>query len=138
MSKKERIKDKIKLVTEFIDYLYSIFPKDLESYKTNITIKSACERHFEKIMEACTDIAFLIVRDKGLEMPEDEDSIFYVLAKKNFISSDLAEKLRSAKGMRNILAHQYGEIDDAKIFNSIEQELEKDINEFIEKIEKVF
>ena len=38
--------------------------------------------------------------------------------------------------MRNIIAHQYGEIDDELVFKAISQELEKDVNEFIDLIEK--
>ncbi len=38
--------------------------------------------------------------------------------------------------MRNVIAHQYGEIDDTKVFYSIEQELKKDLKEFLDKMEK--
>ncbi len=134
MSKKQRIKDKIELVASYNNYLYKIFPKNIKDYKENLTIKAACERYFEKILEAYTDIAFLFAREKGFELPEDEDSIFYILTKNKIISEKLAENIRSAKGMRNVIAHQYGEIDDEKVFNSTEQELEKDIEEFLNKV----
>jgi len=43
----------------------------------------------------------------------------------------LAKKLRDAKGMRNILAHQYGQVDDKIVFNAT-KEIETDVNDFIE------
>ena len=42
----------------------------------------------------------------------------------------LAKKLRDAKGMRNILAHQYGKVEDKIVFNAT-KEIEADVNEFI-------
>ena len=36
--------------------------------------------------------------------------------------------------MRNILAHEYGKIDDEIVFNAIKSELEKDANEFVSAI----
>ena len=101
-----------------------------------MTIKAACERYLEKIIEGCIEISFLIAKELDFDMPEDEDSIFQVLAKNGIISEKLSERLKSAKGMRNVLAHQYGDIDDSKIFSSIEQELKGDIEEFFIKIEE--
>jgi len=136
MSKKQRINEKIKQVEDYLDYLYEIFPEELEEYKNNLTIKAACERYLEKIIEGCIEISFLIAKELDFDMPEDEDSIFQVLAKNGIISEKLSERLKSAKGMRNVLAHQYGDIDDSKIFSSIEQELKGDIEEFFIKIEE--
>ena len=38
--------------------------------------------------------------------------------------------------MRNILAHEYGEVDDEIVFNAVTEELEKDAIEFIKNIKK--
>jgi len=38
--------------------------------------------------------------------------------------------------MRNIIAHEYGEIDDEIVFNAITEELIKDVGEFIKGIER--
>ena len=39
--------------------------------------------------------------------------------------------------MRNIIAHEYGKIDDELVFHSITEELEKDILDLIKEIEKL-
>ena len=38
--------------------------------------------------------------------------------------------------MRNIIAHEYGKIDDRIVFNSITKELRSDVIEFLTSIEK--
>jgi len=133
---KERINDKLNQIEQFLDELSQIVPQTIEEYKTDFKSKAACERFFEKIIEACVDLAFLIIRKKELRMPEDDESSFIILFHNNIISEELSKKLRAANGMRNIIVHEYGEIDDSKVFYSIKEELEKDVNDFIIDIRK--
>ena len=128
--------DKIQEIEKFLEELTSVLPSDFEEYKSDFKIKAICERYFEKIIEAVIDLAFIIIKDKGLKIPEEDKEAFDILVKEKIISEKLAEKLRDAKGMRNIIAHEYGKIDDEIIFEAITTELEKDIEEFIEDIKK--
>lgn len=130
-----RIKDKIAEIENYLVELSDIMPKTLEEYRENKT-KAACERYFEKIIEAVVDLAFLIIKDRKLKIPEEDKEAFDILAEEKIISVQLAEKLKDAKGMRNIIAHEYGSIDDEIVFHSITEELEKDAREFIREIKK--
>jgi len=38
--------------------------------------------------------------------------------------------------MRNIISHEYGEIDNVLVFNSVNEELTGDVNEFLDCIRK--
>ncbi|MCX6707562.1 MAG: DUF86 domain-containing protein [Candidatus Woesearchaeota archaeon] len=132
-----RIQDKTKEIEKYLAEFSGIIPSDIEEYKKSIKTKAACERYFEKIAEAITDLAFLIIKDKELRQPEDDKQSFDVLAEENIIQKSLAEKLKDLKGMRNIIAHGYGKIDDEIVFHSITEEMEKDVNEFILEIRKI-
>jgi uncharacterized protein YutE (UPF0331/DUF86 family) len=83
------------------------------------------------------DLAFFIIKEKNLKQPEEDKQAFGILAKKKIISDSLAEKLKDAKGMRNILAHEYGRIDDELVFHSLVEELIPDVQEFIKLIDKI-
>lgn len=131
-----RITDKINEINGFLEELKSIIPSSLEEYKSNIEKKAACERYVEKIVEAMTDLAFLIIKNKKLKIPEDDIDAFNILLENNIIGSDLASKLKNAKGMRNIINHQYGKIDDEIVFEAITEELDKDMAKFVEIVEK--
>ena len=131
-----KIKDKIKEIEKYLSELESIIPSNFEEYKQNFEKKAACERYFEKIIEAIIDLAFLIIKDKGLKIPEEDKETFDILAEEEILSNELAAKLKDAKGMRNILSHQYGEVDDEIVFESITEELEKDVKDFIKNIKK--
>lgn len=133
-----RTKDKIKEIEKYSTELFSAIPAnlELENYKKDFRIKAICERYFEKIIEATVDLAFLIIKDNKLKIPEEDTEAFDILANENIISLELAQKLKEAKGMRNIIAHEYGKIDDEIVFNSITEELEKDVKELIKSIRK--
>lgn len=126
-----RINDKIKEIEDYLSELEEIMPKSFHRYKTDLKTKAACERYFEKIIEAVIDLAFLIIRDKGYKIPEEDKEAFDILAQEKIISQELATKFKEAKGMRNIIAHEYGKTDDELIFHSITEELESDVNELI-------
>ena len=131
-----RINDKISEISKFLEELASLIPSSLEEYKSSIEKKAACERYVEKIVEAMTDLAFLVIKDKKLRIPEDDIDSFNILFENNIINSYLAARLKNAKGMRNIISHQYGKVDDEIVFESITEELDKDVKEFIEKIKE--
>mgnify|MGYP001582745558 FL=1 len=132
-----RIKDKIKEIEGYLAELNEIAPTEFQDYINDIKTKAACERYFEKIIEAVVDLAFLIIKDKGFKVPEEDKEAFDILVHEEVISKLLAIKLKDAKGMRNIIAHEYGKIDDKIVFESITEDLEKDVRDFVESIIKV-
>jgi len=134
----ERINDKINEIEKYLEELISITPEGFREYSEDFRAKAACERFFEKIVEAAVDLAFLVIKSKKLDIPEGDKETFDILAKKGIITKDLAANLKDAKSMRNILAHEYGNVNDKLVFHSLTAELEKDINEFLEEIMKEY
>ena len=131
-----RKKDKIQEIKKFLDELGSVLPSSFEEYEGDFKIRAICERYFEKIIEAVVDLSFIVIKEMGLRIPEEDKEAFDILAKEKIISEELSEKLKDAKVMRNIISHEYGKIDDEMIFESVTEELKKDISEFIKVIEK--
>lgn len=133
-----RIKEKIDEMEQFLEELERSIPEDFEEYKTDYKLRAIGERYFEKIIEGVVDLAFFIIKDKNLKQPEEDKQAFDILAKEKIISGSLAEKLKDAKGMRNILAHEYGRINNELVFHSLAEELIPDVQEFIKLINKIF
>ena len=131
---KDRINDKVLEIGGYLSDLGNFTPDSFELYKDNKEKKAVCEHYFEKIMGAVEDLAFIIIKENKLKIG-DEDKVFSILSEQDIISDDLAKKLKEAKGMRNIIAHEYGEIDDEIVFNSIKNELIKDVEEFVGLVE---
>src|SRR3972149_4117880 len=60
----DRINDKMEEIMAFLEDLDEITPESIEDYASNKEKKAACERYFEKILEAITDTAFYVKKIK--------------------------------------------------------------------------
>ncbi len=131
-----RISDKIEEIEGYSHELSEIIPSDFDDYLVEFKTRAACERYFEKIIASAVDLAFLVIKERRLKIPEEDKQAFDILNEEKIISNDIREKLKDAKGMRNILAHEYGKADDEIVFESIKDQLIPDIEEFINQIKK--
>ncbi len=131
-----RIADKIEEIEKYLTELSQIKPTSLEQY-LEIKNKASCERYFEKIIKAVIDLSKLILKEKNLII-DDERKLFDKLCEAQIINPQLADRLKDAKGMRNIIAHEYGRIDDSIVYNSITTEIERDVAEFIKIVKKMY
>lgn len=76
----------------------------------------------------------MTIKEEKFKIPEDDKAAFDILANEGVITITLSSKMKDAKGMRNIIAHQYGNVDDETVFHAITKELIRDVCEFVEKI----
>ncbi|MEX0920217.1 MAG: DUF86 domain-containing protein [Candidatus Pacearchaeota archaeon] len=129
-----RISDKIGEIEKYLQELSETIPVNIENYKGDFKARAACERYFERIIEAIIDLAFFMIKEYRLKTPEEDRQAFDILEQEMIISDKLAEKMRDAKGMRNIIAHEYGIIDDEMVFDSIKNELVSDAEDFVKQI----
>ncbi|MBI2147966.1 DUF86 domain-containing protein [Candidatus Woesearchaeota archaeon] len=130
----ERIIGKIQQIGVFLEEFEPFIPSTLEEYLQDLGAKAICERYFEKIVEAIADLGLIIIKQQNFDLPEEESETFNILAAKGIIPPDLASRLKRAKGMRNIISHQYGQIDDAQVFHAVKEELASDVNAFLDAI----
>ena len=132
-----RINEKINEIQKYLDELIEIVPNTPKEYESNKIVKAACERYFEKVVEAVTDLAFIVITLKKFRVPDDDIDSFRILEENGVINNDLYNRLKNAKGMRNFISHQYGQINDKLVYEAITEELDKDIRNFISIIEKL-
>ena len=117
--------------------MISFKPEDFEEYKTNLQKKWACERACERLAEGLVDLGIFLIRLKEINYNEEDEKAFGVLLKNKIIDEILCEKLRNLKGMRDHIAHRYGEVDDKIVFDSINNEIKDDVNDFITVAKKI-
>jgi uncharacterized protein YutE (UPF0331/DUF86 family) len=101
----------------------------------DLTMKDAVERNIEVAVQACIDIARMIIKQEGLREPEDNKSVFIVLAENGMISEDSLRFLIPMAGTRNILIHGYDKVDDAIVFGVLKKHL-NDFYLFLKEIEE--
>ena len=129
---KKRILSKFSELDSYLDELDSIKPNDFEDYTSSIK-KRSCERLLQISIEVVIDICNLLNSNLKLGIPNDEEDIFNQLKNKKVISKSMAEILSDMKGLRNILVHKYGVVNDELIFEVIEEKID-DFGKFKKEI----
>ena len=131
----EEIRAKIAVVQERVRRLTGFGKLSFEAYLKNLTVKDAVERNMEVAIQACIDIARIIIKREGFREPEDNKGVFVVLSENSIISENSLKFLIPMAGTRNVLVHGYEKIDDAIIFGVIKKHL-SDFNIFLKEIEE--
>ncbi|MBI3929425.1 MAG: DUF86 domain-containing protein [Armatimonadetes bacterium] len=75
-------------------------------------------RHLQVGAQAALDAALHVIRDAGWELPGTSVGSFEVLARHGVIDPDLADRLRLAGQMRNLLVHVYDAINLDRVYEA--------------------
>ena len=80
-----------------------------------------------------TDISGLIVAGLQLGLPGDEDDVFSKTEAADVLSSSMVESLRRMRHFRNILVHDYMDIDDEIVYSVLSDQM-RDFDLFIGEV----
>lgn len=94
------------------------------------------ERYLQLSIQAVLDISHHIVADRNLPLPADSRSLFELLARHKVISKPLSVKLTAMAGFRNILVHEYLEIDRHRVYRALTKDL-PDFETFIRAVTRL-
>lgn len=122
MIDRDRLLAKLDELDGYLAELRSIAPERFEEY-LSVEKKRACERLVQVLAETVIDACALLVAGLRLGLPGDEDDLFEKLVGRGVISNAMADSLRRMKGLRNLLVHEYGRINDQIVFETIRQRL---------------
>jgi uncharacterized protein YutE (UPF0331/DUF86 family) len=120
-----RIVDRAEYVEEALSVLADKQSLDEETYCTDREQRAIVEREFQTAIEACIDIAGLLLWTTNADTPDTYADRFSALEEEGVLSPETSGRMRSAAGFRNVLTHQYGDdIDDALVYEHLQTELE--------------
>lgn len=122
MVDRERLLAKLDELGGYLGELRSIAPRSLAEYQ-RVEKKRACERLLQVAREALIDACAQLVTGLRLGLPGEEDDLFEKLARQGVLSAETAGTLRRMRGMRNLLVHEYGRVDDQLVFETIRDRL---------------
>jgi len=133
------LEKKIKTVQERVKRLEQISRNlsELNDYQTSPDIKDIAERNLQVAIEACLDIAKIIISTNDLPEPKDNKGVFTVLAEAGILSKKTLQFLVPMAGTRNILVHGYDKVEDSIVFSVIKQHLDN-FAEYLREIKNNF
>ena len=94
------------------------------------------ERYLQLAIQAVLDISNHIVADLNLSLPADSKELFDLLAAHKLLPPALSKKLVSMAGFRNVLVHEYLEIDRRRVYRVLSEDL-GDFEKFIKAVTKL-
>jgi len=94
------------------------------------------ERIVENLANACIDIGKIILAGEAAEMPSTYREVFEKLGLMNLVPMELAEEVADLIAVRNLLAHQYLDLEWDRIKKFLAKGPEK-VKEFIRAAQKI-
>lgn len=110
--------------------------KEEKSFLRDTDISSSAERQLQVAIQAIIDIGNHVVSDRDLGTPKDYKDIFRILAKHKIVSKALSDRLSAMAGLRNVLVHDYLDVDLKIIWKILKKDL-GDFEAFIKAILKL-
>lgn len=119
----ERIVEKAEFIETCLEILAERQSVDPDEYAETVEIRDVVERRFEMMTQACIDIARMLLVEQGAEteVPDANAAAIRKLSSVEVLSSETAEAMAEACGLRNVLAHEYGSVvDDAIVYEALQ------------------
>ncbi len=134
---RERIVFLIGEIEKSLTILKEFSLKGREEVISDLKILGSIKYYLIVAIEACIDISNHIIAKEHLGVPQTYSDCFKILQANNIISNQLAQKLINMAKFRNLLVHLYWDINDKKIYEILQSELD-DFKEFIKQISTAF
>lgn len=117
----------------FVESLAALLPISRDAYLADDRLQGFVERRLQLSIQACMDIASYLVGQLTLSAPDNASNVFQVLAHEGIIDRDLGARMAGMVRFRNILVHDYLDVDSERVYQHFAHEL-GDFDEFARQI----
>jgi len=105
----------------------------LDEYLDDDNLQAIVERRLQLAIQVCMDIGSYLIAQLGLTAPDEPENVFAVLGRERVISRELAQRMIGMVRFRNILVHDYVEIDSNIVYHNLTKELD-DFDQFSQEV----
>lgn len=138
----DKIISKFQKLDEYLSNLSQLKKeiKNEQDFLNDFHLYGLAERYLQLSCQIVLDVVDLLIIGEGFKKPEDRYESISLLYNRGIVSENTASKLQGISGFRNILVHEYGEIDRKKVYEVLQnqvkdlEEFKKEILKFIERI----
>ena len=114
----------------YLERLAELQQYSREALKSDWHVQSMVERNLQLAIEAVVSIAEQVIAILSLPTPQSGREALSALADAAVLTRDLANALGQAVGFRNIIVHQYMDIDYDLVYEALQSDL-GDLNAFL-------
>ena len=134
-----KIVAKLERLDEYLSNLRGIQKVQKKIFISDYHFYGLEERYLQLAIEVLLDVGKLIIISERLRKPEDNQDIFVVLNESKIVSPRLGTRLAGVANFRNILVHDYENIDREIVYVKLQKNLDdfkffkKEILRFLNK-----
>lgn len=92
-----------------------------DEYKKDEGVQDRVERNLQIAAQSCIDIGSHVIADREYRPPYGYGDIFTVLMEEGLLPEALADTMKQIAGFRNILVHDYLEVDPKIVYDSLKK-----------------
>lgn len=107
----------------------------LEEFLADLDCQEIVLFNLQMAVQNCIDMAAHIISDEELGIAGSTSEMFYILQQNGYIRPKLTEKMVAAVGLRNLVVHEYGNIDLKQVYNIANHDID-DLGNFVKAILK--
>ena len=127
------IATRLRKLNDYLRSLRQMQAVSLDEYLDDDNIQTIVERKLQLAIQVCMDIGSYLIGQLGLTAPDEPENVFVVLGREGIINRDLARRMVGMVRFRNILVHDYLEIDSHIVYHNLAGELD-DFDQFSQEI----
>jgi uncharacterized protein YutE (UPF0331/DUF86 family) len=106
---------KVAAVRDAVARIQAVLPPDVNAFVDDRTAREIVILNLFVALQDCVALAAHWLADRGLDVPQTYGDVFRRLGDQDVLPKDLAIRLASASGFRNLVAHQYGVMDWTRV-----------------------
>lgn len=132
MSTQALIEDKISQIQKYLNILRAYQGRGKSDIQQDVTLRGAVERYLYLLTQAVIDLAEMLIAYKKLRKPATMSECFEILGEAKLIEPDLQETMIKLTGFRNVLAHDYTDIDYDIVHDVLNNKI-ADVEKFVRR-----
>ena len=120
MVNREVVETRLRRLREHLKILKKLRSMPFKKIEADDFLRAALERYLHLAIECLLDIGNHIISDKGFRQAGDYREVFLILGENKVIPKKFAERLAPMGSFRNILVHDYIELDFRKVYDLLQ------------------
>jgi uncharacterized protein YutE (UPF0331/DUF86 family) len=120
-------------IQEAVTRIRARLPRSAEVFAADRDARDIVVHNLFVALQECVSLASHWLADEGRDVPATYRALFDALAERGVLDRGLAARMGSAAGLRNLIAHRYGDLDWARVHAVASSELD-DLLEFTRQL----